>query len=61
MLKCSDRKTAIFSHLGGLINTGYCGASDFKMQEGRMSSTTLISIEDDLTLNINSTLVMILV
>lgn len=41
------------------MKTGYCGASDFKMQEGRMGSTTLISIEDDLTLNINSTLVMI--
>lgn len=43
------------------MKTGYCAASDFKMQEGRMGSTTLISIEDDLTLNINSTLVMILV
>lgn len=41
------------------MKTGYCGASDFKMQEGRMGSTTLISIEDDLTLNINSILVMI--
>lgn len=54
MMKCSDIKTAIFIHLVGLINTGYCGANNFGMQEGRKTGTTSSSTEDDLTLKVNS-------
>lgn len=47
--------------LAELIKTAYCGANNFGMQEDRKPSTTLNPIEDDLTENINSTLVMILI
>lgn len=60
MLKYSDIKTAIFIHLVRLIKTGYCGANNFILQVSRKTSTTLSFAEDNLTLNINSTLVMIL-
>lgn len=54
MMKCLDIKTAISIHLVGLINTGYYGANNFGMQEGRKIGTTSSSTQDDLTLNINS-------
>lgn len=43
-----------FYSCGGVDKYCYCGTNNFGMQEGRRTSTTFSSTEDDLTLNVNS-------